>query len=109
MATTFHTQFYFQSKSPDLPADTFRLVRFNGEEEISQPFRFEIELVSEDPEVDIGEVLRQPALLALERDDKRRNIHGILSEFELIREGADNLFYYRAVLMPRLWLMSLRP
>jgi type VI secretion system VgrG family protein len=85
---SIQTRFYFQSKASSLVQDTFRVIRFNGQEEISQPFRFEIELVSDNADIDPDEVLQWPAFLTIERDGKRRMVHGVLA-------------------VPRLWLLSM--
>ncbi|UCG65312.1 MAG: type VI secretion system tip protein VgrG, partial [Deltaproteobacteria bacterium] len=101
------TNLYFESKAKGMPADTFRVIGFKGQEEISRPFRFEIELASERPDIDVEEILRWPAFLAIERDGGIRRIHGVLGEFEQKREGPLDLYHYRAVLVPRLWLLSM--
>jgi type VI secretion system VgrG family protein len=101
------TNLYFESKAKGMPADTFRVIGFKGHEEISRPFRFEIELASEKSDIDVEEILRWPAFLAIERDGGIRRIHGVLGEFEQMREGPLDLYHYRAVLVPRLWLLSM--
>ena len=101
------TKFYFESTSTSLDSDTFRVVSFQGEEEISRPYRFEIELVSENPEIDVDEVMRWPAWLGIERNEELRKLHGVIAEFDQKQGGPDNLYFYRAVLVPRLWLLSL--
>lgn len=107
MKTNSNTNFYFESRAKGLSADTFRVVSFLGHEEISQPFRFEIELASEKPDIDLDDILRWPAFLGIERDGELRKIHGVLAEFEQMREGPLDLYYYRALLVPRLWLLSM--
>ncbi len=107
MASDQHVNLLFESKA--IASDTFKVVRFEGEEAISQPFRFEIVLVSEEPDIDAGKVLGQPATLSMQRGDDgpTRRINGILSEFTQDREGQYGHYLYRAVLVPRLWLLSL--
>jgi len=104
---SIQTRFYFQSRASSLVKDTFRVIRFHGQEEISQPFRFEIELVSDNADIDADEVLQWPAFLTIERDGKRRMVHGVLAEFEQQHETSLDLHFYRAVLVPRLWLLSM--
>jgi len=99
------TRFHFESAL--LGEDTFRVVSLVGEEAISQPYRFEIELVSSDPNIDLNSPLAKPATLSIIRDDDQRKIHGVIAEFELGRELPNQLYSYRAVLVPRLWLLSL--
>ena len=107
MNANLTTNLYFESKGKKVPADTFRVISFEGQEEISRPFRFEIELASERPDIDVHDILRWPAFLAIERNGEVRKIHGILAEFEQKGEGPLDLCYYRAVLVPRLWLLSM--
>jgi len=107
MNANLTTNLYFESRAKNVPADTFRVISFEGQEEISRPFRFEIELASERPDIDVHDILRWPAFLAIERDGEVRKIHGILAEFEQKGEGPLDLCYYRAVLVPRLWLLSM--
>jgi type VI secretion system VgrG family protein len=107
MNSNLTTNLYFESKAEKVPADTFRVIGFEGQEEISRPFRFKIELASEKPDIDVEDLLRWPAFLGIERDGEMRKIHGVLAEFEQNREGPLDLYHYRAVLVPRLWLLSM--
>lgn len=107
MASEKHVELKFESKA--LGAETFSVLRFSGEEAISQPYRFEIDLVSEEPDIDPDAVLGRPATLTIQRGDggTPRKVHGILAEFEQGQEGRFGHYRYRAVLVPRLWLLSL--
>jgi len=105
MANSVKTRFHFESAF--LGKDTFRVVSLVGEEAISQPYRFDIELVSSDPNIDLDSPLAKPASLTMIRDEEVRKIHGVISEFELGRELPNQLYSYRAVLVPRLWLLTL--
>ena len=68
--------------SDALPADTFQILEFSGEEQISQLFRFELRLVSRDPDIDFKSIMESSAFLAITTQDKTRYVHGMLSEFE---------------------------
>lgn len=95
------TRFTFVSQGLD--HDTFEVVRFRGTEGISKLYEIEITLVSENPEIDLAAVLRNPATLTLLRDEgDPRLIHGIPSQFEQLHEDAERVFY-KTVLVPRLW------
>nr|WP_276604333.1 contractile injection system protein, VgrG/Pvc8 family [Nannocystis pusilla] len=64
----------------DLP---LHVVRFTGQEGISEPFRFAVEVASAaeiDPETFVG----QPALLTIQGLDVDRVVHGIVCEAEYI-------------------------
>lgn len=86
--------------------ETFRVVTFEGTEQVSQPFRFEIDLASREPEVPFENVINRPATLTMARgDDAPIEINGIV--VDLVQsdrvEAPDGAWYlYRAVLMPRM-------
>ena len=105
----FHQQanvarLYFETST--LGPDTFQVVDFTGEENISQPFRFEITLVSKEPEIDFADVINQEATLTILRGEEKVPIHGVIADFQQGRQAAA-LYGYRAVLVPRLWLLTL--
>ncbi|NUU02191.1 type VI secretion system Vgr family protein [Herbaspirillum robiniae] len=89
-------------------ANPFDLVSMEGYEAISQPFRFELVLVSDNADIDFDAMLRHPATLKIFTQDGSRHApyHGILAEFEQLHR-ADGYVFYRAVLVPRLWRLSL--
>ncbi|MFZ0448530.1 MAG: type VI secretion system tip protein TssI/VgrG [Desulfatiglandaceae bacterium] len=97
----------FTFVSHGLPEDTFQVVRFQGDEGISKLYEFAIQLVSEDPEIDLGSVLQNPATLTIFRNEgDDRLFHGIPSLFEQLHEDAERVFY-KTVLVPRLWQADL--
>lgn len=89
-----------------LPSDVLQVADFVGEERLSQPYRFELTLVSDDPEVDFSKVVNQPATFTMARRDDAFPIHGIVVDFEQGGRSADE-YMYRATLAPRLWRLSL--
>jgi type VI secretion system secreted protein VgrG len=96
----------FEFRSQILPEDTFAVVRFKGVEGLSRCYEFEIDLVSQEPEIDMTEVLKNPATFTILRDDGNIPFHGILTDFEQLHE-IDGYVFYRAVLVPKLWWLSL--
>jgi type VI secretion system secreted protein VgrG len=100
---TFQEERRFSFVSNAVADDTFAVVRFTGMEAISQPYRFEITLAAEEPEIDLSAMLQNTARLIIHRHDQdERVFHGILAEFQQMEEsGSYNL--YKAVLVPRLW------
>ena len=93
-----------------LGAETFRVVRFEGTEAISRPYRFEVELVSDDPEVAFEDVIDKPATLTMYRGDDPSEVDGIIVDFEQSHEAggqSEFRYAYRAVLVPRLWRLGL--
>ena len=51
----------FSFISGSLPSDTFHVVAFKGSERLSAPYRFEIVLISSDPEIDFKAVMNKKA------------------------------------------------
>ncbi|SPB14543.1 VgrG-5 [Caballeronia novacaledonica] len=99
-------RFDFRSAAHD--AGKFAVVEMEGFEAISQPFRFTLTLVSEDPSIDFDAMLRHPATFLIYPPDGRDSVpyHGVLAEFDQLHR-ADGYVFYRAVLVPRLWRLSL--
>ncbi|WP_146015025.1 type VI secretion system Vgr family protein, partial [Burkholderia pseudomallei] len=100
-------RFTFASDAYD-PA-TFDVVDINGRDAISQPYRFEITLVSRQLRIDFAKMLSRGATLAIlppfgEAGTTR--YAGVLAEFEQKKRFRD-FTVYRATLVPRLWRLSL--
>ena len=89
------------------PSDTFAVVDFKGEERLSRCYRFEVMLVAENAEIDLGRVVQKSARFTIHREEGDDvDFHGILQSFEQLQE-VDGYVFYRAVLSPRLWWLSL--
>ena len=86
----------------------FVVVNMEGFEAISQPFRFTLTLMSDDAGIDFDEMLQNPATFNIYAPDGASHTpyHGVLAEFEQLHR-ADSYVFYRAVLVPRLWRLSL--
>jgi type VI secretion system secreted protein VgrG len=89
------------------PEDELRVLRVRGEEGISMPFRFELELVSDNPGVDLAGVVGKTAALAIRGYEKDRYVHAVVSRFEQGAIGTRFTRYF-AQLVPRFWKLSLR-
>ncbi len=93
------------SQRPDLHPDAgrvahdFQVLAFDGHEAIGQPYRFQLELVSERPDWPLESLLQRSAFLALGAGD--RGIHGQLAAVAQGDSGR-RLTRYRAELVPRL-------
>lgn len=96
--------FVDQEKAPE---DTFEVVGFEGIEAISEPFRFEIELLSNDPDLDLDNLVGKPAVFEFFRDENLRKIHGVVSLLEQGEEAQFDYYRYKAVLVPRMWFLTL--
>ena len=86
--------------------DKLQLGHMTGHERISEPFSYELELFSEDPNLDENELLGQTASVALSLPEgSTRYFHGVLTSFGF--SGTQGrLITYRAVMRPWLWLLS---
>jgi type VI secretion system secreted protein VgrG len=90
-----------------LGADALLLERFTGEEDVSQPFRFSLEMLGENAAIDPAALLRKPIAVTVEiPGGKQRHFHGIVSRFVAGGRRA-GLTIYRAEMVPWLWFLSL--
>jgi type VI secretion system secreted protein VgrG len=88
--------------------DALLLNSFTGEERVSTPFRFVVELLAEDPNIDMQGLLRKPAVLSIKLDDDtERHIHGLFNRVALTEYGADGMAVYRGELVPWLWFLTM--
>jgi len=90
-----------------LGEDVLLLQGFAGEEGISMPFWFTLDLLSEDPSIDAKKLLHSPARVSTRlANGDERPIHGRINRFaQLDRQG--ELVSYRAQMVPWLWFLSL--
>jgi type VI secretion system secreted protein VgrG len=105
----------FQFHSDAVDDDTFQLGSLTGEEELSTPYQFDLDLLSEKVDVPLDKMLNNPAWIAIrqsvpisggKRGTRVFKLHGILSSFEVL-EQVNDLVKYHAVFVPRLWKCSL--
>ncbi|MFK3774157.1 type VI secretion system tip protein TssI/VgrG [Pseudomonas sp. NPDC089406] len=83
----------------------FQVLSFTGHEAISQPYRFEVELVSERPDIDLESLLHKQAFLAYDPDG-----NGIHAQVYQVAQGdsGKRLHRYRVVLVPHLAYLAHR-
>ncbi|RYZ08189.1 MAG: type VI secretion system tip protein VgrG [Myxococcales bacterium] len=82
------------------------LLSMSGRERLGRPFRFEVDLLSENDSLDLKEILAKPASVLLERlDGSVREFNGLVTEFSLVGEHG-NYARYRCVLRPALWFIG---
>lgn len=105
--TDANHRFEFSSAAYD--TGTFSVITLDGHESISRIYRFELVLVSHDAAIDLDQMLRADATLRILPPDPGGTAlpyHGVLAEFDQLHQvGGYN--FYRAVLVPRLWRLSL--
>lgn len=85
--------------------NTFHVVRFTGEEGLSELYRFEIVLYAGDKDVDFEKALTNTATFTILRQQGNIPFHGILERFEQLSHSGPYSFY-RAVLVPKAWWLT---
>ncbi|NJD11743.1 MAG: type VI secretion system tip protein VgrG [Gemmatimonadetes bacterium] len=90
-----------------LGEDVLLLSGFNGLEGISQPYSFQLELVSEDENIEAADLLRTEIMFEFPvAADDTRYVHGIVNRFAQLGKR-DDLAFYRAEVVPWLWFLTL--
>ena len=82
-----------------------QVLEFSGREAISQPYRFEVELISENAELDLQSLLHQRAFLAFTPDGL--GIHGLIYQVAQAESGK-RLTRYKLSIVPQLSYLALR-
>ncbi|MGH7450681.1 MAG: type VI secretion system tip protein TssI/VgrG, partial [bacterium] len=100
----YKARYFFETSA--LAAEALQVVDFVGQDDISQNFRFDLNLVSNDAEIEFADVINKPATLTMMRGDEPVKIHGLIADFQQGGRTADWVAY-RATLVPRLWLLAL--
>jgi len=96
----------FRFVSSALKAETFEVISFTGSEGLSKLYRFEILLVSDNPELDLEKVIYSRGTLTILRTAGNIDFHGILISFEQLL-SVNGQSQYRAILAPFLWRLTL--
>ncbi|MGY2291437.1 type VI secretion system tip protein TssI/VgrG [Pseudomonas sp. SDO528_S397] len=80
-------------------AGDLKVLSFTGTESISQPYRFDLELVSENPDLDLETLLYKQAFLAF--DPQGRGIHGQVYQVAQ-GDAGKRLTRYKVTVVPQL-------
>jgi len=87
--------------------DELRVLRFNGVEGISEPFRYNLKLASLDPEIDFGNIVSKDGCLTMQSETGERYVHGVITK--CIQGGIGSRFtMYHVELVPYFWLLTMR-
>jgi len=90
-----------------LGKDVLLLERFTGNEGVSMPFQFTLEMLSENAAIDPASVLRKPIAVSIGvPGGGDRVIHGQVSRFAQLGRRA-GLTAYRAEMVPWFWFLTL--
>src|SRR5579871_6557301 len=91
-----------------LGEDKVFLETFDGEERVSDLFRFDMTLLIADASVSMASLLNQPVVVSLSLfDDTDRHFHGIINHIEEVQARTEGEYVYRATLVPWTWLLTL--
>ncbi|MFI8746457.1 type VI secretion system tip protein TssI/VgrG [Pseudomonas sp. NPDC077186] len=82
-----------------------QVLEFKGREAISQPYAFDVELISERPDLDLESLLHQRTFLAF--DQNGAGIHGLIHRIAQ-GESGKRLTRYRLTLVPQLAYLAHR-
>ncbi|WP_415918942.1 type VI secretion system Vgr family protein [Tateyamaria sp. SN6-1] len=93
--------------STSLGENALVLLRMDGSEEMSGPFTWKIEALSEDPDVDLDALLGTHATVEMDSGDAQRHFDGIVAEATWVGME-ENGNRYDLVLKPWMFLASLR-
>jgi type VI secretion system secreted protein VgrG len=89
-----------------LGKDVLLITRMSGTEQLGRPFRFDLELASENDQIKAEDIVGQNVTIRLNLpEDKIRYFNGYISRFtQLIALGG--LARYRATMVPWLWFLT---
>ena len=91
-----------------LGPDKLALTRFEGYEGVSELFEFRIDAVSSDANINFDDALGRPCNVEVTtHKDPKRIFNGLLVEAQALGSNHE-LFGYRLILRPTLWLLSRR-
>ncbi|WKC38846.1 type VI secretion system tip protein TssI/VgrG [Ectopseudomonas chengduensis] len=82
-----------------------QVLEFSGREAVSQPYAFDVELISERPDLDLESLLHQRAFLAFDQNDS--GIHGLIHRIAQ-GESGKRMTRYRLTLVPQLAYLAHR-
>lgn len=88
-----------------LGKDTFLLTAFEGNEYISDLFEFNIEVVSENLEIDPDAIVGKTCTVTVQNDHEPV-FHGFIKSFTFGEIKSNHLRQYKMVMVPWLWFLS---
>lgn len=101
------TPITFDLQIEGLNPGTIQVVRIAGEESLTRPYRFDIDVISSRSDLPLDAFLATSATLSLSRGDDKRVIHGVILQASDANEAKGGSFSYRLTLVPRVSLLAL--
>ncbi len=97
-----------------LGSDVLLLTKFTGAEALSTPFEYELEMLSEKPDINFSDILGKNVSVslsakvgALSAASSIRYFNGYISNFQQTHSEG-NIYHYSAVMVPWLWFLKRR-
>ena len=97
-----------------LGSDVLLLTKFTGTEALSAPFEYELEMLSEKPDINFSDILGKNVSVslsakagALSAASSIRYFNGYISHFQQTHSEG-NIYHYSAVMVPWLWFLTRR-
>lgn len=97
-----------------LGTDVLLLTKFTGDESLSSPFQYELEMLSEKPDIDFSDILGKNVSVSLSAltgslsaASAVRYFNGYISRFEQTHSEG-NIYFYHATMVPWLWFLTRR-
>lgn len=89
------------------PKDRFKFVRMSGHDEISRPFRYDLQILKTEAgdDVDVAGVLGKPVTVRVATEKGERFFSGMIDEFGVSGFTANEVVYF-ATIRPWLWFLS---
>jgi type VI secretion system secreted protein VgrG len=81
------------------------LVALKGREAVSECFWFDLELISDDRDINVADVIAKPLTVNHECSEGVRYFNGFVSEF-MLRSGQHERPRYKARIVPWLWFLT---
>ncbi len=88
-----------------LGKDTFLLTHFQGDEHVSKPFNFNIEVLSENHEVSPDDIVGKTCTVTIQ-DEQKRCFNGYISQFWHGESEAHDMRRYKMTMVPWLWFLK---
>ena len=90
----------------NLDEQTFAVENFEGKDEVSTPYEFDLNLKSPKADIASDKVINKQATLYIYREGEYFTYSGVVAEFKYLGTSVDYSSYY-VKLVPRLWLLNL--
>ncbi|GAB2511302.1 type VI secretion system Vgr family protein [Microbulbifer agarilyticus] len=87
--------------------DTFIAAAIDGEEHISNSYRYQVRLLSDNHEISQEMIVGKPFTISIHHGDTDKYINGFVTHFSMLDVNSEGLREYRAVIHPGLWFTRL--